>query len=137
MFQQLLALLPSLFPILAKLVPVFWVAVLVLGTFVALSFLYALYIFVMVAKNSWDNMKRSEKVFTFLPAATGLFLDWFVNMTFCTVYFMDWPASPKELVTGRMIRYRLDASLVGTRKRKKADWLCPILNKYAPGHQHC
>lgn len=47
-----------------------------------------------------------------------------------TVVFMDFPMGMDETVTNRMKRYKFEDGF----KKKFAEWLCPILNKYDPDH---
>lgn len=65
-----------------------------------------------------------------------LFLDWLLNMTVFAVLFVDPPAHPAELVTGRLKRYVYEARYLGSMRQKAAQWFALILDALDPSGRH-
>lgn len=108
-----------------------------LYTIAAIYVLWIYYLAVM-------NLKRADDAGTIHPIARFLgyafvlppavFLDWFLNMTLCTVLFADLPANKVELVTGRLKRYAVNPF---TRRGKAAIWFTTsMLDVFDPSGKH-
>jgi hypothetical protein len=81
-----------------------------------------------------------EKPFKYTLVPIFLALDWVMNWLLSPV-FMDLPAHPWEVVTGRMKRYRkliyspeFPIGFWNEFRFNFAEWLCRHLNRYDPGH---
>ena len=111
-------------------------AMLVFDTLVAFLALFYLYIFSMGVRKAWPNLSLWAKVLVGPVVLLALVWDWAVNMTFACLVFADLPRSWKELVTGRLQRYRGN-HLEKLWRRVLADYICEALNQFDPSGRHC
>jgi hypothetical protein len=103
-----------------------------------IGILYALWIFYLASM----NLKRAKDantlpfgavIFGYPVVIVGVLMDCFVNLTICTVIFLEWPR--ELLVTGRVSR--LEATGTGWRQ-STAKWFCDnLLNAFDPSGKHC
>lgn len=106
-----------------------------LATLVALFYLYVLVIGFYRAH--LDGRLTKAAFILAIPAiVVGFALDWFVNMTIASVWFLALPEKPLELVTDRLKRYiREDAD---DWRGKHARLICEhLLDYFDPTGRHC
>ena len=108
--------------------------------FLAVSGLWALwYLYIIVmglyrAKLA-GKLSTASKVLGFPALIIGFALDWLVNWTVAAIFFRELPATPLELVTGRLTRYM--AGPDGSKKRR-ARLICEhLLDSFDPTGRHC
>lgn len=104
--------------------------------FLLLWLLWVLYVFTMAFKRVYDlgNMHWLPKILGWPVALCGILLDWLLDQTLFIVLFWDKAASKKELITGRLKRYK--AGPDGKRKRVTM-WLAKVLlDEYDPSGRH-
>lgn len=102
---------------------------------------YALWVFylaVMNLKRVNDSVGLSlpSKIFGYPVIAVGLLLDLFCNWTVFTVICFQPPASPLELVTGRLKRYKDDLNEYKFRRAISAWLASDLLNSFDPSGRH-
>lgn len=69
------------------------------------------------------------------PVVIGYAVDLLANYTFATIWFLELPSHPLELVTGRLTRYINGPE---GRCRRHATWVCQVmLDPFDPKNQHC
>lgn len=118
-------------------------SILNLANFVIFSFVYLFIAFVIVMR--LEHTYKDTKLYPILKIVVGIpaiLFDWFVNMTAACIVWWDLPAHPKEVVTGRLKRYKeaylgIKPSALSNKaswQLVSSIWLCNILNKYDNGH---
>lgn len=100
--------------------------------------LWVYYLAVMNLKRAIDagTAPMTMKVLgycTVLPPA--VLVDWIMNMVL-TIPFLDLPAHPGELVTGRLKRYAYQLQHWNTWREKVAVWFASILDACDPSGKH-
>lgn len=98
--------------------------------------LWLFYLAVMNLKRAQEAgaLSRAALVLGYPILLIGLALDWAVNVVL-TLPFLDVPASPSELVTGRLKRYAYDKSQ--TWRRSAAVWFAEnLLDTFDPSGKH-
>lgn len=101
-----------------------------------LYILYVYYLAVMHLKHLIEDGKATKPmryIGYWLILPPGLLIDWLVNIAL-TVPFLDLPAHPWELVTGRLKRYAYED--YGTLRRKVAFAFATILDAADPSGKH-
>lgn len=93
--------------------------------------LFLFYVAVMEIKVEVENT-RFEPYFRYTVVPVFLVADWLVNLIISPA-FLDLPATPFELVTARMKRYKRGYP-IGTWRNNFAWWLCRHLNRHDKGH---
>lgn len=109
-------------------------------TLVFILALFIAFVVLMEIKTEVENT-RLEILFKVFLQIPFIIADWLVNWLLSPV-FLDLPAKPFELVTGRMKRYKFVygglAPIMLTRvERWRYDfalWLCNHLNRHDAGH---
>jgi hypothetical protein len=66
----------------------------------------------------------------------GFILDWLINWTIASIWFLELPDTPLELVTGRLARYLKNGT---ERQKRNANSICTkLLDIFDPNPQgHC
>ena len=115
------------------------VALIALGW--SLAYLYGfwlLYVLIMGFYRAWLAMrlKRFALVLASPVLLVGYLVDLFANWTLATLWFMEPPRRPLELVTDRLSRY------IGLQDacwhKEHAEWVCKtLLDYFDPHDRHC
>ena len=82
------------------------------------------------------KLSKTALVLGFPAILVGAVLDWLINIVLATVWFLDLPKSPFELLTTRLSRYMK----TGTKRQKKhANSICrKLLDVFDPNPEgHC
>lgn len=107
-------------------------------TFAALWALWYLYLIVMglYRAHLQGRLSKAAKILGAPALFIAVVLDWLVNLTIATVWFMELPGQPLELLTTRLARY-LDGH--DNLNRRHAAWICAnLLDVFDPSpNGHC
>lgn len=104
--------------------------------FLSIYVLWVFYLAVMNLKRAQDagTISRVALFFGYPLLFAGVLLDWVVNVVVFTILFLEFPASPYELVTGRLKRHAYSAH--GWRTSFAAWFSKSLLDAFDPSGKH-
>ena len=101
----------------------------VLYSIASLYLLWLGYVLTMQIVRQWDCLPLASRILGAPPALAAYLLDVFLNLTVCTVLFLDLPR--EATITKRLHRYRRGRG----RRARVARWICwHLLNPFDPDH---
>jgi hypothetical protein len=110
----------------------------VLWTLAYLYGFWLLYVLIMGFYRAWlaGKLTLVAKVLAAPALIVGYLVDLFANWTLATVWFLEFPERPLELVTDRLSRY------IGLQEdcwhKEHAVWVCQnLLDYFDPHDKHC
>ena len=113
----------------------------ILGTaFVAMFFTWGMYLAVMNLIQAKSRLTLAAKCFAYPLAFIGVIMDVLLNITVCTVLFLELPSIQQLLLTARLQKH-LDEMEAGTGSKWRqsiALWICVnLLDSFDSRGYHC
>jgi hypothetical protein len=109
----------------------------ILTAFGVLWAMWYLYVIVMGLYRAQlaGRLSTASTVLGFPALVVGWSLDWMINWTIASLWFWELPASPDELVTGRLTRYIAGPPCL---RKHHAQIICQhLLDVFDPSGSHC